>query len=534
MQKPLHGEIMERIIIADNDKEHAKIIEQMIKRKIKGIHTVVYEDRFSNMMESIENDKVAVVIMAMNVSGVNGLELGKKIREFSNSTQFIFVSSCDYYDFVREALQLGAVDYLLKPINENNLILATEKALKRFQMITKAKKTVREQGIKIEEVNKYIEYSFIYSTLFNSDFSGLMNRYKELLDLGEMGYILNIEIDSQEPDSPINLKRETDVLYAHLKGIVSQHNICVVGPRIINRILVLVSDEKEEVPDSSLPDIKLAAHIIVSLKETFKINVSIGIGSEQKLRNIHYSYEEAVRCLRYKGVHNVVRIRDIERFDISHEEYIKLESEVLRNVRFGNTSTVDSFAELLDIIRPLQDEVRRNRIFELLILAGHEARLDGKDSIDYINYGKIFEEVKTIPIEKIEMWAYQKFEFIINSVHSNRLGKKSEGVRNAIRYMEEYYMEPITLEEISNYVGVTPQHFSKVFKEETGKNYIEWLTSYRMDVAKGLLMEGKQTIKEVCFKVGYNDPNYFSRIFKKIEGSSPSEFLNSGMKSEED
>ena len=77
---------------------------------------------------------------------------------------------------------------------------------------------------------------------------------------------------------------------------------------------------------------------------------------------------------------------------------------------------------------------------------------------------------------------------------------------------------------------MTPQHFSKVFKEETGKNYIEWLTNYRMDVAKGLLMEGKQTIKEVCFKVGYNDPNYFSRIFKKIEGYSPSEFLNVGKK----
>lgn len=525
---------MEKIIIADNEREHAKIIEQMIRKKLKGIHTVVYEDRFSNMIDSIRKDKVSVVILAINENGMNGLELGKQIRGFSDFTQFIFVSSCEYYDFVREALQLEAVDYLIKPVNENNLIAAIEKAIKRYQMFLKEQELLNEQGLKLDEANKYVEYSFIYSTLFNSDFSGLMNRYKNILGLGDTGYILNIEIDSQETDSPINLKRDNDSLYQHLKEIVSQHNICVVGPRIINRILILVSDAKEEIPESSLPDIKLAAHIIVSLKDKFKINVSIGVGSEQKLRNIHYSYEEAVRCLRYKGVHNVVRIRDIERFDISHEEYTKLESEVLKNVRFGNTSTIDSFAELLDLIRPLQDEVRRNRIFELLVLAGHEARVDGRDSIDYINYGKIFEESKTISIDKIEMWAYQKFEFIINSVHSNRLGKKSEGVRNAIRYMEEYYMEPITLEEISSYVGVTPQHFSKVFKEETGKNYIEWLTNYRMDVAKGLLIEGKQTIKEVCFKVGYNDPNYFSRIFKKIEGSSPTEFLNSGKKTEEE
>lgn len=519
---------MERIIIADSDKEHAKIIEQMIKKRIKGVHTVIYEDNFSGIIESIHKEKVAVVVISVNVSGFNGLELGKQIRGFSPFTQFVFISSCDYFEFVREALQISAVDYLLKPVNENSLIVAVEKGMRRHRLITKEQEVVKQQGMRIDEANKYVEYSFIYSTLFNSDFSGLMSRYRDLLGLGEMGYILNIEIDSQEPDSPINLKRDDDILYRHLKEIISQHNVCVVGPRIINRILVLVSNDKEEISETSMSDIKLAAHVIVSLKDTFMINVSIGVGSQQKLRNIHHSYEEAVRCLRYKGVHNVVRIRDIERFDISHEEYIKLETEVLKNVRFGNANAIDTFAELLDILRPLQDEVRRNRIFELLVLAGHEAKVDGRDSIDYINYQKAFEEVKTISLDKIEMWAYQKFEFIINSVRSNRIGKKSEGVRNAIRYMEEYYMEPISLEEISSYVGVTPQHFSKVFKEETGKNYIEWLTNYRMDIAKRLLMEGKQTIKEICFKVGYNDPNYFSRIFKKIEGYSPTEFLNMG------
>lgn len=521
---------MEKIIIADNNKENAKIIEQMIKKRIKGVQTIIYEDHFSDIIELIHKGNVAIVIIAVDEFGANGLELGKQIRGFSFFTQFIFISSSDYFEFVREALQLSAVDYLLKPVNENNFVVAIERAMRRYRLIAREQEVVKAQGMRIDEANKYVEYSFIYSTLFNSDFSGLMSRYRDLLGLGEMGYILNIEINSQEPDSPINLKRDDDVLYRHLKEVISQHNVCVVGPRIINRILVLVSDDRENISESSMSDIKLAAHIIVSLKDTFMLNVSIGVGSQQKLRNIHYSYEEAVRCLRYRGVHNVVRIRDIEHFDISHEEYIKLETELLKNVRFGNATALDTFAELLDMLRPLQEEVRRNRIFELLVLAGHEARVDGRDSIDYINYGKTFEEVKTISLDKIEMWAYQKFEFIINAVHSNRIGKKSEGVRNAIRYMEEYYMEPITLEEISSYVGVTPQHFSKVFKEETGKNYIEWLTNYRMDIAKGLLVEGKQTIKEVCFKVGYNDPNYFSRIFKKIEGYSPSEFLNVGKK----
>ena len=91
-------------------------------------------------------------------------------------------------------------------------------------------------------------------------------------------------------------------------------------------------------------------------------------------------------------------------------------------------------------------------------------------------------------------------------------------------------MEPITLEEISGYVGVTPQHFSKVFKKELGINYIEWLTNYRMDIAKELLVAGKGAIKEICYQVGYSDPNYFSRIFKKVVGVTPKEYAANTIK----
>jgi two-component system response regulator YesN len=103
----------------------------------------------------------------------------------------------------------------------------------------------------------------------------------------------------------------------------------------------------------------------------------------------------------------------------------------------------------------------------------------------------------------------------------------------ALRYMEENYMKQISLEEISQYVGISPQHFSKIFKEETGLNYIDWLTNLRIESAKKMLLTEKSTVKEVCYMVGYNDPNYFSRIFKKIEGVSPTEYISETLLSQE-
>ncbi len=523
---------MSWILIVENEIEQAKKIEQILKEN-RQENIEIFTENTSTIIEKVRKEEPILAIMSININGINGLELAKRMKQFTAKTQFIFISACDYFEFAREALLLGAVNYILKPLNEKVLLNSVESAFERYNL--RKKLLGKKERKEIADLTRHMEYSFMYTARFNEDFLERLEEYKKILKLGKKGYVMNIEIDSLDETSGVNIKKDEEMLYHYLKKIVNQHNNCVISPRVGNRILVFVDTEnkKQQESKSSMLDIKLAAHIIVSLKEDFNMSVSIGIGSERPLKEFHVSYEEAVRCLRYRDRHNVVRIRDIERVDISHEEYIKLENQMLKEIKSGSAKTVELFAELLDMVRPLTEERRRNKILELLILAGHEARVDGQDEIGFINYGKLFEQYKKIPIDKIEIWAYQNFEYILTSVTVNRQGKKSESVRLAIRYMEDHYMEQLTLEEIASYVGVTPQYFSKIFKKEVGMNYIEWLTNYRMDIAKELLMERKNAIKEICYQVGYIDPNYFSRIFKKIVGVSPKEYVIRETKIEE-
>ena len=390
---------------------------------------------------------------------------------------------------------------------------------------------VRERK-RFAELERHMEYSFLYAARFDQDFPSKAAEYRKLLKLGEYGYVMNIEIDSIEEDSSIDMKKDDALIYDYLKDIISQHHNCVVGPKVGSRILVFIDTDSKDgyTEKEGMADIKVAAHIVVGLKEDFNMHVSIGLGSERQVKEFLISYEESIRCLRYRDTHNVVRIRDIERVDISHEDYIKLETQLLKNVKFANPKTMELFSELLDMLRPLTEERKRNKIMELLILAAHEARIDGQDEIGFLNYSRLFEQYRKLPVEKLKIWACQNFEYILNSVAANKQGKKSESIRAAIRYMEEYYMEPISLEEIAGYVGVTPQHFSKMFKKELGVNYIEWLTNYRIDIAKELLLEGEGAIKEICYQVGYSDPNYFSSIFKKVVGMTPKEYAVSTTK----
>ena len=87
-----------------------------------------------------------------------------------------------------------------------------------------------------------------------------------------------------------------------------------------------------------------------------------------------------------------------------------------------------------------------------------------------------------------------------------------------------HFKNDISLDEISREIDISPYYFSKLFKEETGENFIEYLTTTRMEYAKSLILKSNLNMKEICAEVGYQDPNYFSRIFKKTVGVTPTEY----------
>lgn len=515
---------MQQIIVEENGKWNIRDIKKALEKTAKNLEFIGASSREEDILELVRKYEPAVVIMGVSADGLNGMETAKEIRRFNERVQIILISRLEYFALLKEAVRLKISAYLSEPIEEEKLREAVEEALSYYEKINAERYGLERQESILKEALKYAEYSFIYTALFTTLLEEEYRDYKSLLNLGDYGYILNIEIEHTERG-----KAEDKNLYYHLKGIVSGHNRCVVGPRIGERIIVFVNFEgnAEKIEKrNTMDDVRLAAHIIVSMEEKFGYRVIIGIGGIKALTNIHISYEEAIRCLRYRGNRNVVEIRDIEKQEIPREDYVELEERFLKSVRLGNADAVDTFTALMDVVRPLRLEKKRNKIYGLIIMADREARSDSKDEMEYISVERMLEETKELSSNDLEKWAYNRIEYILNSARSNRIFRKSEGVKNAIRYLEENYMDQINLEDISRYIGISPQHLSKIFKEETGMNYIDWLTRLRIENAKKLLVEKKSTVKEVCYMVGYNDPNYFSRIFKKIEGVSPTEYVS--------
>lgn len=90
--------------------------------------------------------------------------------------------------------------------------------------------------------------------------------------------------------------------------------------------------------------------------------------------------------------------------------------------------------------------------------------------------------------------------------------------------MSHYSNKNISLDEVSREINISPYYFSKLFKERTGENFIDYVTNIRIQKAKELLKGTDLSMKEICEKIGYSDPNYFSRSFKRRTGLSPTEY----------
>lgn len=98
-------------------------------------------------------------------------------------------------------------------------------------------------------------------------------------------------------------------------------------------------------------------------------------------------------------------------------------------------------------------------------------------------------------------------------------------VERAKAWLAEHYREELSMEDAAEYVNLSPFYFSKLFKQHVGETFIDYVTRLRIDRSKELIAgEADLSLKEVCFEVGYNDPNYFSRVFKKVTGMSPTEY----------
>ncbi|HPU64041.1 MAG TPA: AraC family transcriptional regulator [Mobilitalea sp.] len=377
----------------------------------------------------------------------------------------------------------------------------------------------------------YVERSFVFSLFFRGTSHKELSVFRNILNLKDLGYVIQLEFLPKEKTSNIDFDIDELALYYliknELKGVTS-----AVGPMLQNQISILVTEGPNKLApglDTKSRSICTAKKLIDAIHNKFNIKLMAGIGSVQSIHSINISLMEALSCMHYCNAGEIIHVQDLDKYkNHSFYEYKEAEKQMINAIRHRKADAYDYFSLIMNRIKHLSDDAKRNKIIEILVLATHAARLDSFEDADYHNYTCNIETLMELEGDQLIEWAFQKFVKITGCVRAQNsisIDYSNKIVQATKEYLEAHYAEEITLEDVAEYVNISPQYFSKLIKKNTGFNFIDWLSILRVKKAKELLANTSLTVKEVCFMVGYKDPNYFSRIFKKKIGMTPSEYV---------
>ena len=318
--------------------------------------------------------------------------------------------------------------------------------------------------------------------------------------------------------------------YMVLREMLKETTGGIVGDLVSNKIIVLVPcDRENEDYNERVAKIDGIRSMLRKLEQQLDLKFKAGIGSVKSWKEIHESYREALDTER-QGVGKVTHAQDLPVSCVYEDTYpVKLEKELFAAVEEGNQEETRERSKEFAMWMVSQSTdlsgVVRLKAMEFVLWAEHIAYMQGgmlyrfRDREGYLETLLSFQSY-----EELTSWFVRKMVDASRHIAMKQHEKTSSVVERAKEYITSHFSEELSLDEMAKELGISPYYLSKLFKETVGVNYIDYLTNLRIRYAKEQLSNSDKSIKEICHESGYGDPNYFSRIFKKWTGVTPTEY----------
>ena len=524
---------MYRVLIVDDEPIEVQSVEFIIKNNLSALEVVGTARSGRTAVEKSESLRPDIVLMDINMPGINGLDAMKQIRTGNPAVHFLIVSAFDYFSYAQEAVALDADEYLLKPVKEEKLVESLKKVARRIDAQREKVRRELELKEKFELVVPVLETGFINTICMPEGPEEDLRNYSRLFGYEKTGgYVLVIrfsERDGGAAGNRIGVSVQSQQLYRKYRDILKNVCTCVVGPVVLNRLVVYVLDDRGPGFEQKFAAVETAQRFF-RRAEKLELGIGIGVGGYcADVGGARDSYRQALSALErlsdLKSEVPVLHFEDIldegaGRPGCGTQDFV--ETVCLRADAGDADGALRIFSALFErrgnMPEPDFDELK-NSCISLFI--GFDRRwgnwIEG--------YSPALEEVVSARgTEELRRTGVRFIAEAVRRIGENKRKKAGDIIGKADAYMEAHFDSEITLGGISKEVNLSPYYFSHFYKEETGVNFIDRLISIRIEKAKRMLAGTDASIKDVARQVGYADPNYFSKLFKKIAGVTATEY----------
>ncbi|MDF2988324.1 MAG: response regulator containing CheY-like receiver domain and AraC-type DNA-binding domain [Eubacterium sp.] len=533
---------MYKVLIIDDESIIRKGIKNIINWKQLDCEVCADASDGIEGIELIKKYLPEIIITDIRMPGLDGLSMIKQVKSIVPNTKIIILTGYRDFDYVQEAIKCGAFDFLLKPSKIEELTAVLTRAVNEINdqkirhMEIDQFKVLFEQNIPI--LREKLLYDVIYG--LNTNEYEITEKMK-LFNISIRNFVLVVM--ENDYDEKSNSSQYDKHLYQF--GIVNSFEEIFAEKYEVLSIMLNSSRVGFIIqkPDRGLLDIEEVSEKCSYLQEVinngFGFTVTIAVSSNGvSAIELPEKLKECLGSLEYKsymGNNSIIQYSDLNSF-FRYEDYStldKYQKQLLESIKSGNEDLVRvSTQNIARYVTTNKININYMKNFYYTTLSSiNNIRI----SVTAAEVDKKHEEGKDIAsllklIEKSE--SAEELNSLLEdvairiAVKVNSFNNRSIKLilRKAIDYIQEHYSEPVTLNEVAENIYVSTFYISRMFKKELGKSFVDYLNDVRIEKAKELLKDVKYKTYEVAEIVGISDPHYFSKLFKKYSGMTPSDY----------
>ncbi|NOU71231.1 response regulator [Paenibacillus sp. LMG 31458] len=525
------SQFMRKVIIVDDEPMIREGLNSMIAWESLGFEVVgLFEDGEDAWAFLQTHKQIDLVITDIQMDICTGLELLRRVRRADYRSRVLIISGYDEFHYLREAMTMGIDNYLLKPINKDELISSLGQ-IQESLLIEYRKSQELFEGTLLMKNN-------ILNQIVMNNYSirDVIEKCEMLnIDLQEGGFQV-VVMDTITRQRNVSLLAERQLCEFAIRNVaqesIGENGIVYIFGNQSSQTIFLfagINQSSQAAISNRMEDI---AGLILNV---LKIQVVAFIGRPCAFwRDIHLSYQSAMELYDYRYFVDTASIIDYTKKDretkkeaFSKELGISQLNQLLEKQAYEETLIeLERFGERFrEILVPDVHIIRtalidfalrclsklREMEFEIL-----EHASDFQRSVDELFYAD--------SKEKLYEHFWQIASTLLQTLQKLKMNRNTNIVEKVIKFIDAHYMEGLTLQQLSQQFHISAPYLGKRLKIELGQQFNEYLHHVRINKAKNLLLISDENAKDIAEKVGYTETNYFYSQFKRITGKSPMEF----------
>ena len=487
-----------KVILVDDEVEVIDAMQALIHWDELGFEVVGSATNGVKALELVEKLQPDVVLTDIKMPYMDGLELARRLNKDYPNIYILLCTGFDEFEYAQEAVHLEIKEYMLKPINASELSTG----------LTKLKDTLdreREEKLNVRKLEDYFKevlpalrsnlfVSLIEGRISEQEYQRFLSAYRVEMQGPLYCCVIFHTSSTHVPDGvdPVLLSMSVE---REIKERLATEWKCQEFIYLGNTLLIVELEMEEkiaELTDACDRFCRWAYRIMGAV-------VTAGIGrTSDSLFHIHLSYEGAREAVSYRVLYGTKRAISIGEI-VPKEQNLTIQAEetrmqeLFRAVHVGNQEKIEKAVKKeIEILHKNADTIEQYRLATMEIVSGFY-RFCVNNSIDFNGISKDmqsnYEKVPEMDESTLAAWLIEVSMTISDMLKKARNSTSRRLVTEAQNLVKNRYMEAeISLDEVCSVLGVSNSYFSSVFKKETGKPFITYLTDYRMDIAADLMV----------------------------------------------